>query len=74
MRYKHLKKQLVLTQKARWFYLKRSLRVSLLSGIKKTGIPFFFVPGSRVESNSLICQAVLFLIPYRRLTLRSSYP
>ncbi|NUM37495.1 MAG: hypothetical protein HUU50_23415 [Candidatus Brocadiae bacterium] len=53
---------------------KRSLRVSLLSGIKKTGIPIFSVLGSRVESNFLICQVVLFLIPYRRLTLRSSYP
>ncbi|NUM35096.1 MAG: hypothetical protein HUU50_11160 [Candidatus Brocadiae bacterium] len=28
-------------QAARGFYLKLSLRVSLLSGIKKTGIPFF---------------------------------
>ncbi|NUM36511.1 MAG: hypothetical protein HUU50_18370 [Candidatus Brocadiae bacterium] len=35
---------------------------------------FLLAPGSRVESHFLICQAGLFLIPYRRLTLRSSYP
>ncbi|NUM35831.1 MAG: hypothetical protein HUU50_14900 [Candidatus Brocadiae bacterium] len=54
--------------------MNRSLRVSLLSGIKKTGIPIFFYARLKSRIHFFDLPGGLFLIPYRRLTLRSAYP